>query len=291
MKIVKVLNNNIAVARNNQGDEVVVLGSGISFGKKPGDLINESKISRVFAQQVPEEVRRIVELVREVPEEYIDAATRIVESAKIRLGHEFEGNLYFALADHLHYTIERARKGLLIQNRLLFEIKVIYRDEFFAATSAVEYLNKRFEVELPEDEAAFIALHFVNATIGATMTDTYEIAEVVRDIYAIIRNWYTVTFDENSLSWYRLMVHVKFFAQRMVMKQETGDSARDEWLLSLVAKQYPASFECAERIASFVQQKYDFLVPDSEKAYLAIHIEHVNHGLCADDEKKTTEEQ
>lgn len=286
MIIAKVLNNNTVVAIDERGEDVVVLGRGIAFGKKRGDLIDEADVSRVFSQQAPEETRRIIELLSDLPEGYIDAATRIVESAKVQLGREFEGNLYFALADHLHYTIERARQGMLIQNRLLLEIKIIYKEEYAAASSAVAYLNQRFDVELPDDEAAFIALHFVNATLGATMQDTYEIAEIVRDIYAIIRNWLTATIDEESLSWYRLMVHVKFFAQRMVMKQPDAPT-QDDWLINLVREQYPSSLACAERIAAFIQQKHHYRVPDSEKAYLAIHIEHVTQGLQT--EKTKTE--
>lgn len=290
MRITKVLNNNVAIARNNRDEEVIVLGNGIAFGKKPGDEVDVSRVTDVFAQQPPEELRRITELLHDLPEEYIDAAVRIVESAKMRLGREFSGNLYFALADHIHFTIERARQGMLIQNRLLFETKIIYRDEYQAAAEATEYLSKRFDIALPEDEAAFIALHFVNATLGTSLQDTYDIANVVKDIYAIIRNWMTVTLDEESLSWYRLMVHVKFFAQRLVLKQMNDDPRVDDvWLLGLVRKQYPESLECAERISSYLAQRYHFTVPDSEKAYLAIHIEHVSHGLCEDRTNESTE--
>ncbi len=287
MRIKKALNNNVAIATNDQGEDAVVLGKGIAFGKKVGDEIDATRVNGVYVQHT-EETARIVELLRDLPEEYIDAATRIVESAKVRLGRDFEGNLFFALADHLHYTIERARQGMLIKNRLLLETKLIYRDEYGAAASALSYINKRFDVKLPEDEAAFIALHFVNATLGSTMEDSYRITSIVHEIYSIIRNWFTITLDEESLSWYRLMVHIKFFAQRMVLKQ--GDATNDPWLLSLVKEQYPASLECAEAIAGYLKQYYQFDVPDSEKAYLAIHIEHVNHGLCKEEQGDDSKE-
>lgn len=286
MRIAKVLNNNIAIAQNDEGDDVVIVGRGVAFGKKRGDLVDEALVTRVFVQS-PEEERRMMQFINEVPEEYVDAAVRVVESAKLRLGKEFEGNLYFTLADHLHYAVERARSGENMHNRLLLEIKMIYKEEFEAGLAACGYVSECFNVALTDDEAAFIALHFVNATLGVSMSDTYAIAEIVRDIYAVIRNCLAITIDEESLSWYRLMVHVKFFAQRMVMKGASQEMTRDDWLLEMTRKQYPASFSCATRVAAFLKKKYDHIVPDAELAYLAIHIEHVNHGACSDSSKSS----
>lgn len=287
MKIVKILNNNIALALDEKGEDIVVIGRGITFGKKCGDSIDEHQVTRVFVQS-PEDEQRILDFVKQVPAEYIDASMRVVESAKFKLGREFEGNLYFTLADHLQYTVERARQGLLMQNRLLLEIKLAYGEEFEAGLMATKYLSKLFDVDLPEDEAAFIAMHFVNATLGVSMSETYAIAEVVKDIYSIIRKWLTSTFEEGSLSWYRLMVHIKFFAQRMVMGSSELDGLQDEWLFEMTKSRYPHSFECAARIAEFLKLKYDYSVPNAELAYLAIHIERVNHGMHSSRENDET---
>lgn len=44
MKIAKVLNNNIAIAVGRDGNDVIVLGSGIAFQKHRGDEVDESRI-------------------------------------------------------------------------------------------------------------------------------------------------------------------------------------------------------------------------------------------------------
>lgn len=49
MKIKKVLNNGAVITTNRDGEEIVVLGKGLAFGKKPGDQIDESKIYKIFS--------------------------------------------------------------------------------------------------------------------------------------------------------------------------------------------------------------------------------------------------
>ena len=48
MKISKVLNNSSAVVIDDDNCEVVVVGRGIAFHKKPGDLINPESVEKKF---------------------------------------------------------------------------------------------------------------------------------------------------------------------------------------------------------------------------------------------------
>ena len=126
---------------------------------------------------------RIEELVKAIPAEYIEAAEKVIAMAKMHLGKELADNLYLTLADHVYFTIQRYHSGMLIRNRLLLETRMLYPDEFRAGQEAVRYLDERFRVDLPEDEAAFMALHFVNASMGMQMNETMQITEMVRQKY------------------------------------------------------------------------------------------------------------
>ena len=163
MKIAKVLNNNIVIAVNERGEDVIAMGCGIAFGKKRGDALYPAKVERLFTNSVPELSGRFEELAKAIPAEYIEAAEKVIAMAKMQLGKELADNLYLSLADHIYFTIQRWHSNMLIRNRLLLETRMLYPDEFRAGQDAVKYLDERFKVDLPEDEAAFIALHFVNA--------------------------------------------------------------------------------------------------------------------------------
>ena len=38
-RILNPMNHNVSLVRNDKGEEVIVIGKGITFGKKKGDLI------------------------------------------------------------------------------------------------------------------------------------------------------------------------------------------------------------------------------------------------------------
>lgn len=47
MRVIRVYNNNVVATRTDD-KEAIVQGSGVGFGKKPGDLIDEAKIEKIF---------------------------------------------------------------------------------------------------------------------------------------------------------------------------------------------------------------------------------------------------
>ena len=54
--------------------------------------------------------------------------------------------------NHLKY-----KENIEIKNELLYEIRRIHKQEFEIGLWAINHLNKEFNLNLPEDEAAFIA--------------------------------------------------------------------------------------------------------------------------------------
>ena len=43
-RILNPMNNNVSLVRNSKGEELIVIGKDISFGKKKGDLISEDQV-------------------------------------------------------------------------------------------------------------------------------------------------------------------------------------------------------------------------------------------------------
>lgn len=65
MKIKKVLNNNAALASDENGNEIIYTGCGICFQKRPGDELEESKIEKTFVMEKANE--QFLKLVSELP--------------------------------------------------------------------------------------------------------------------------------------------------------------------------------------------------------------------------------
>lgn len=278
MKIAKILNNNIAIAVNAQGDDVIVMGCGVAFGKKRGDEIDPARIERLFTRSVPELSTKFERLAKEIPPEYIESAEKIIANAKLRLGKEMEDELYLSLADHIYFTVQRYQQGMLIHNRLLLETRMLYKEEFLVGQDAIRLLNEQFGVDLPEDEAAFLALHFVNATLGMRMNETMEITRIVQEISSIIRNYFHLEFDVDSLDYFRLVTHLKFFAQRLVTSTALASDGEDFQLFEMVKSQYMQSYACVRRITGYLEKQYRRAVSFSEQTYLTIHIERIRRS-------------
>ena len=51
MKIMKILNNNLVLSKDSQGNEVIVKGKGIGFNKKRFDIIEDDIIEKIFITQ------------------------------------------------------------------------------------------------------------------------------------------------------------------------------------------------------------------------------------------------
>ena len=48
LKVKRVINNNIVIAENFKGQEVVAIGKGLGFKKDKHDIISENEISKTF---------------------------------------------------------------------------------------------------------------------------------------------------------------------------------------------------------------------------------------------------
>lgn len=107
------------------------------------------------------------------------------------------------------------------------------------------------------------------------MEDTVQKMRIVQDTLTIIRNYFKMEFQEDTLDYYRLMTHLKFFVQRMMENETLSSTDGDRQLLELVENNYRESYECVQRIAKYIHLEFGYPVSSEEKLYLTIHIERV----------------
>mgnify|MGYP002509796356 FL=1 len=272
MKIAKIMNNNVVSALDEGNREIIVLGKGIGFQKHNGDLIDEAKVEKIFRLSEPAR-SKFEKLVEEIPYEYVSYTDEIVREATETLGMELNKNIYITLTDHLHFAIERYRRNITFQNALLWEIKRFYSREYEVGLKAVELLKEREGVALSVDEAAFIALHIVNAEMDINLSRTLSVPGMIKDLLNIVRYTFHVDLDEESLSYERFVTHLKFFIQRTLKRQCYPTEELE--LYELYRKKAPKSYECAKKIKKYMEEKTDTEVTDEEMMYLTVHISRV----------------
>lgn len=272
MEISKVLNNNVAVVIENN-EEKIVMGRGICFKKKIGDTIEPATIDKVFYLHNQEVLSRFKELVVDIPLEYLEIGEEIMDEARLSLGKALNDNIYISMVDHIYTAVIRAKDDILVKNALLWDIQRFYKEEYQIGKKALEIIEKKTGVLLPNDEAGFIALHIVNGQLDEDVHDMYEITKIMQEIENIVRYHFKIEFNEESAYYYRFITHLKFFAQRLVEHKKQNKQEDD--LLEVVQVKYANAYQCVEKIAIYIKNQYNYELYDEEKLYLTIHIHRV----------------
>lgn len=273
MKIDKVLNNNVVIARDENGAETVLMGRGLAFGRRAGEEVPADKVEKRFTLQSGQMSSRFQQLLTSIPLSHFLMSERIINHAKISLGKELSDSIYVTLPDHISAAVERYRQGLVLPNPLLWDIRQFYKEEYAVGLEANRIVFEETGVQFTEDEAAFIALHFVNAQVGGEIRDVYDMTYLMQAAFRIVREQYRREPDCDSLEYFRFVTHLKFFARRIVSGQHYGDGDAD--LLDVVWYKYPRAYDCARRICSYVEREKGFSSGKNELLYLTIHIARV----------------
>lgn len=272
MKVSKILNNNLVLARDQKNQEVVVKGLGIGFHARRGDKIDESLIEKIFYPRDKQNSEQIQEYLISVPEEYLDFVQHFVDEVKEREKLKLNSSIYLSLSDHIMGTVKRFRDGIILRNVLLLDIQQLYKKEYQLGLEMIQRLNRTFAVDLPADEAGFVALHFVNAEEGQQNTDNYEIAMIVNQIQEVVKAYYSdIIFDEDSLYYQRFLTHLKYFAQRFLHREL--QYSEDEKLFQIISEQCREAFGCVKMIYLMMEEKYHYALSKEEMMYLSIHIQ------------------
>lgn len=272
-------NNNVVLAETKGQSETIVMGKGIGFQKKSGDAIEEEFIEKKFVIQEDEPAEYLKAVYQTLPVEESDAVFAIVVKAEQDLQQTFDSNVYLTLADHIHYAIQRTAEGIHLKNPLAWEVRRFYRREYELGKESLAIIEKYTGTALDADEAASIALHFVNAQKeGQLIEETIKVTRIVQDILNIVRLHFGIVFEEESISFNRFMTHLQYFSQRVVSK-ETYQTSQDTFLLEQIKSNYPDALKCTEKIAVYIAESYQFPVSPDEKVYLTIHIHRVVNQL------------
>ncbi|MEK3737935.1 PRD domain-containing protein [Paenibacillus sp. FSL F4-0122] len=274
MIIRKILNNNVAVIRDKFDQEVIVMGKGIAYQKKIGDLIDEQVVEKIYSLSTKESFIKLQDLLTEIPIEYFNVSDQIINYAKLTLGKKLNDSMYISLSDHIFTAVNRFRDGIILKNALLWDIKRFYPEEYEVGVKALQYISQDLDIQFPDDEAGFLALHIVNAEEREESQDIYRVTKIIQEISNIIRLYFQINFDEKSVYFYRFISHLKFFAQRLV-SGNMHENESDQDLLDVIKSKYKNAFLCVEKIEKYIEANYSYNLTNEEKLYLTVHIQRV----------------
>lgn len=206
MKIDKVYNNNVVLAKGDNEEEIIVMGRGLGFQKKSGDEIDSTLVEKTFVMQDNDIANELTRVYLDLSPAETEVVFDIIKHGQEVLKTTFDTAFYISLADHLHYTLQRTRENITIQNPLSWEIRKFFPKEYQLGRDALKIICEKLGVILPDDEISSIALHFINAQKDSGMVEqNCQISKIVTDILGIVRLFYGKVVDEDSVSYNRFI--------------------------------------------------------------------------------------
>lgn len=252
--------------------EFILLGKGIGYGKKPCAVIMDGDFNQVFVASPDPNVEQLLATIASSSPQLIEITQTIVSEATEQLQSKLSDMLYVALLDHLKFALERAAKGIVITNRVYWEIKTYYSHEFEIGQLAVRLVNRAFKTDFSEQEAANIAAHIINAENGTDeRKDALRAGQLIGRIINIIKYQAGGIVNEHDLNYQRCVVHVKFLVERAIAGELLDDA--DPAMVAIVKSQNSRAFAIAGKVAAYMSMKFKMPLPDEEVMLMAMQIQ------------------
>jgi transcriptional antiterminator len=273
-KISKVLNNNVILANdliNNK--ELVLVGKGIGFGHKTEEEveIDPDKIDKFFINYDEKSKNEFIQLINELDTKAMGISEEIIALAEKKLS-KLNPHIHIALTDHISFTLERLKKGMLINNPFTEEIKILYPDEYKVGIKAAEMIKKRLDIEIPVSEIGFIAMHLHAACQNKKVSETVKYTNFLKEIVHILEHELDIKLDPGDLNYKRLITHLRFSLDRL----EKGKFIQNP-LLDKIKSEFYGSYLIAKKIGKKIEDELRLKIDEDELGYLSIHIQRLNN--------------
>lgn len=275
MKVIKRINHNAAILVNDKGRELVAIGRGIGFPTETGE-VSLDQIERTFYGVDP----RYLSLLDDIDPDVMEFASQIADVARANISRELSANLPFTLADHISFAIKRCREHMYVKMPLSCDVQQCYPIEYKIACLAHAGIEREFDVLMPRDERAGIALCIVNSVMAssskAKSNDARREESLIDKLTRTIERLMGIKVDRDGFDYARYETHVRYLLERVRMNAplDTDNAA----LYAPLRADYPAIAECVDRMAEQIQGVYGTSVTTEEKVYLMLHVNRVCAG-------------
>ena len=269
-RVIKALNNNGVIAIDmDTHKESILLGKGIGFGKKVNERMEAPENAHIYLLQKETDRGSVKEIINNIEPEILEIASAIIIEAEKKF-KKVDENILCPLADHIAFAVKRIKNNEHISNPLTPDIRALFPEEYEVACKGKDIIKEIEGIEINEDEIGYIALHIHSSLGNEKVSQAMETAMLVRDCITSIEQNIGKTIDIESLSYNRLMSHIKYMAARM-LKGETIKLDMNDY----ISERFPRSFEISEKICRKLGRELKKEIKDVEIGYLAMHIERV----------------
>lgn len=269
-RIIKVLNNNgILVYHNETGRELILMGNGVGFGKKPTQQIEDMPGAKVYSLVTRQKQQSVLKVVNGIQPGFIEAAGRIIEEAE-KVFSEVNHEILLPMADHIALAAKRAKENRQIPNPFTPDIRVLFSKEYTVAMRGRDIIREMMGYEISDDEVGFLTLHIHAGLSDEQVSVTLDTTRIINEGIRMIEKGFSQKLQEDSLAYTRLMSHLYY----MVARTRNGEFTKVDFN-DFIFTNYPETGRVAEMVCSYMGNELKKPVAKEEIGFLAIHIQRV----------------
>jgi len=112
MRVIKILNNSLILSEDENQHEIIVMGKGIGFKSKTGELIDPASVEKVFVPINSVDTKEYIRILENMPKQHLNAINQALSSVKHELDGYLNDRTFIMLMDHIDFAIERFQKAL-----------------------------------------------------------------------------------------------------------------------------------------------------------------------------------
>ena len=267
-RITQILNHNSFMGIESKNDqECLIMGKGVAFGKKVGQTVSVTGDARVYSLKELTDRGEAKDIIKSVSPLCLELANEVLDQAEEEFG-KVDRSILFTMADHLDFAVRRIQNGEQISNPLTDDIRIMFYKEYKVAGCIRDLLKEKLGIRIDEHEIGYIALHVHAAIVDENVSQAMEIARTVRECICMVEEETGKSIDVMSLSYNRLMNHVRYMVARAIHGEKLKMSLND-----YMSVKFPGPYMTAEKICRKMEKSLKLPIPDIEIGYLAMHLE------------------
>jgi transcriptional antiterminator len=270
LRVERVIGNNVILVVNEATlKEAMLLGKGLGFSLKPGDLLaaDDSRIEKKFRLDNQEQMKLYHSLTEQIEPEVQDVTERIFGFIASDITEEFSVDGLLALPSHLQFALYRLRNNMEIVNPFVSETRILFPKEYEVATKAAALMEHVFHVRIPEDEIGFITYHVLAATNHVPVKTLVQLSTLVTELVELVEAEKGITIPRDSIDYIRLITHLRFAIERI--KQRVTEKNP---FIHGMKKLYKAEYALASKLGQVMGQQLNMPVPEDEIGFMAMHL-------------------
>lgn len=269
-RIIKVLNNNgLLVYDERAKRELIFLGNGVGFGKRPTEKLADIKGAKVYSLVTRQKNQSVLKVVNGISPKFIEVAGRIIEEAE-KVFHEVNHEILLPMADHIALAAKRARENRQMANPFTPDIRVLFSGEYSVALKGRDIIREMTGCEITDDEVGFITLHIHAGLSDEQVSVALDTTRIINEGIEMIEEAFGQKLPKDSLAYTRLMSHLYYMIARTRRGETTNVDFND-----FIFTNYPKTGETARAVCRFMEKELKKPVGKEEIGFLAIHIQRV----------------